>query len=366
MKRDMLSRLLQRFPILRSRIAAVVICSALTIAILCGFAFVQYTYVITDDGIVTLHYSFSASPYDVLESLQDPPSEDDIVTIEYLEEGWHEITITRAKAVHVIYGKYEYNAIVYSETFGQLLDRLGISTTDHDELPMPLDDQITRDCTLEIIPGYSEIITEEVSIAFGSQFVTSNLVADGESSLVRKGSEGIEIRYYEVCYKDGVEISRTLLCSEVTKDPVDEIIARGTVNPMNITTSDHNGSDLYVISQNSDNTGVLNLYGQEYEFTDVLAIEATGYSCEGDSWRTTFTGTTVKVGTIAVDPSFIPLGSELIIISDDGEYLYGYCVAEDTGGLVKGNIVDLYFNTDYECWQFGRRNCTAYVIKTPD
>ncbi len=366
MKRDMLSRLLQRYPILKSRIAAVVVCSALTIAILCGFAFVQYTYVITDDDAVTLHYSFSSSPYDVLESLQDPPSEDDVVTIKYLEEGWHEITITRAKSVHLIYGEYEYNAIVYTETLSQLLEKLGVTVTDHDELPMSLDSKITEDCTIEITPGHSEIITVEASIPFGSQFVTSNLVADGESSLVRKGSEGVEVQYYEVCYKDGVEVSRSLLCSEITVEPVDEIIARGTVNPMNVTASDHNGSDLFVVSQNADDTGVLNLYGREYDFIDVLDIEATGYSCEGDSWRTTFTGTTVKVGTIAVDPDFIPLGSELIIVSDDGEYLYGYCVAEDTGSLVKGNIVDLYFNTDYECWQFGRRDCTAYVIKTPE
>ena len=68
------------------------------------------------------------------------------------------------------------------------------------------------------------------------------------------------------------------------------------------------------------------------------------------------------MGTVAVDPKVIPLGTALYIVTDDGEYIYGYCIAEDTGGAVKGNIVDLFFNTLAECYAFGRRNCTVYVL----
>ena len=69
------------------------------------------------------------------------------------------------------------------------------------------------------------------------------------------------------------------------------------------------------------------------------------------------------MGAIAVDPNVIPLGSKLYIVSADGEYLYGYCVAEDTGGAIKGNTVDLYYNTYDECIQFGRRDVLVYVIE---
>ena len=46
----------------------------------------------------------------------------------------------------------------------------------------------------------------------------------------------------------------------------------------------------------------------------------------------------------------------------DGEYIYGYCVAEDTGGLIKGNLVDLYYDTHDECIQFGRRDIIIYFL----
>ena len=65
---------------------------------------------------------------------------------------------------------------------------------------------------------------------------------------------------------------------------------------------------------------------------------------------------------MAVDPKVIPLGTKMYIVSADGEYLYGYCVAEDTGGAIQGNIVDLFFNTYEECIQFGRRDVLIYIL----
>ena len=53
----------------------------------------------------------------------------------------------------------------------------------------------------------------------------------------------------------------------------------------------------------------------------------------------------------------------MYIVSNDGQYIYGYCVAEDIGGGIKGNKVDLYFDTEAECIQFGIRSCTAYILR---
>lgn len=68
-------------------------------------------------------------------------------------------------------------------------------------------------------------------------------------------------------------------------------------------------------------------------------------------------GEVVHVGTCAVDPSFINYRSELWI---EG---YGYAYANDCGGAVKGNVVDLYMNSIWKCLQWGRRNMTAYVLE---
>ena len=87
---------------------------------------------------------------------------------------------------------------------------------------------------------------------------------------------------------------------------------------------------------------------------ETVTFEATAYTWTG--YRTA-TGTWPSRGTVAVDPEVIPLGTKLYI---EG---YGEAVAEDTGGLVKGNIIDLYFPTESECWEFGRRQVEVRILE---
>lgn len=82
-------------------------------------------------------------------------------------------------------------------------------------------------------------------------------------------------------------------------------------------------------------------------------FELTAY-CQG---TITSTGTKpLPNRTIAVDPSVIPYGS---IVEIEG---YGTYVAEDCGGAVKGNIVDIYIPNYNDCIKFGRRKANVYVI----
>ena len=66
-------------------------------------------------------------------------------------------------------------------------------------------------------------------------------------------------------------------------------------------------------------------------------------------------GTRARVGEIAVDPSVIPLGSRVYIKG------VGARIAEDTGGNIKGNTIDIYMNTLGECRRWGARTVTVYV-----
>ena len=68
-------------------------------------------------------------------------------------------------------------------------------------------------------------------------------------------------------------------------------------------------------------------------------------------------------GVVAVDPKVIPLGTKLYIEAVDGSWVYGYAVAGDTGGAIKGNKIDLFFNTHAECTRFGRRQAKVYVLQ---
>ena len=50
----------------------------------------------------------------------------------------------------------------------------------------------------------------------------------------------------------------------------------------------------------------------------------------------------------------------MYIVSADGKVTYGVAVAEDTG--VRGNVVDLYYDTYQECISFGRRAATVFIL----
>jgi 3D (Asp-Asp-Asp) domain-containing protein len=85
-----------------------------------------------------------------------------------------------------------------------------------------------------------------------------------------------------------------------------------------------------------------------------MIFEATAYCYTG--YRTA-TGTWPSRGTIAVDPEVIPLGSKLHV---EG---YGEGIAEDTGGAIKGEIIDLYMLDRNEALSWGRRQVEVKIIR---
>ena len=95
----------------------------------------------------------------------------------------------------------------------------------------------------------------------------------------------------------------------------------------------------------------------------MLTVKATAYHRQEEGGLITATGTTTKYGTIAVDPSVIPLGSRVFVVAEDGtSWSYGPGLAEDTGGLIKGNRIDLFFMTGTEATNFGARTAKIYVL----
>ena len=82
-----------------------------------------------------------------------------------------------------------------------------------------------------------------------------------------------------------------------------------------------------------------------------LSVSATCYILKG----TTASGLPTGPGIVAVDPTVIPLGTKLYIPG------YGKGVAADTGGGIKGNIIDLWYSTYAECAKWGRRTVTITI-----
>lgn len=63
------------------------------------------------------------------------------------------------------------------------------------------------------------------------------------------------------------------------------------------------------------------------------------------------------LSTIAVDPNVIPLGTKVYVSG------YGLAIAADTGGAIKGNIIDVFLNSYEECYSWGRRQVTVQILE---
>jgi len=87
-------------------------------------------------------------------------------------------------------------------------------------------------------------------------------------------------------------------------------------------------------------------------YTSLGVFQATAYCLTGP----TATGVPAGPGKIAVDPSVIPLGTRLYV---EG---YGECVAVDTGGAIKGRIIDVWYAERDRCMRWGRRSVNVWTI----
>lgn len=105
-------------------------------------------------------------------------------------------------------------------------------------------------------------------------------------------------------------------------------------------------------------------------YSKQLSATASAYGPGNIMWQWgghTFTGTKVREGVIAVDPNVIPLGSKVWVTGYNSPLLPAggfVATAEDTGGLIKGNRIDIYIDgTQAELRQFGMQDVKVYLLK---
>ena len=196
----------------------------------------------------------------------------------------------------------------------------------------------------------------EEPAAYETVRVANPSLPEGTEKVVQEGADGVRTSIYEVVWSGGQEISRQFV-EELESTAVNEVIEYGT----GAVAATRAG--IASVSKNADGSGTLTLTdGTTLNFSGVKSMTATAYTAgHGGADYTTATGTLVEVGTVAVDKSVIPLGTKLYIVAADGSVVYGTAVAADTG--VRGNIVDLYYDTYQQCINFGRRTCNVYILK---
>ena len=184
---------------------------------------------------------------------------------------------------------------------------------------------------------YETVKTGEVAVCH-YDLIEVDTIPKGQLNIITPGTDGVKNVTYNIKKVGGVATEYVVIDEEIIEEPVRGVAEYGTGGT--VTASD----------------------GTVYEYSYKKKMEATAYTyVPGKTTMTTATGATLAKGIVAVDPKVIPLHTKMYIASDT--YEYGYGVAEDTGGVIKGDIVDLAFMSYDECVQFGRRNMWVYVLE---
>jgi 3D (Asp-Asp-Asp) domain-containing protein len=151
----------------------------------------------------------------------------------------------------------------------------------------------------------------------------------GSSRVAQEGKPGVERQYWQITFLNEVEVSRQLVDREVLEEPVAQVLAYGAA-----TTVSRSGENL--------------------RYTRSASMRASAYTHTGNR---TATGVLPYYGVVSVDPSVIPLGAKMYV---EG---YGYATALDKGKAIKGDRIDLFFNTRKEALDWGLRRVTVYFIE---
>ena len=308
--------------------------------------------------------------------------ENDIVSRDLHEatKDGDEIYLKRQKLIKLETSGTVFEFYTNENTVGEALLADGFLVGKYDEVIPDVNTVTTDGMTVSVKRVYIELseVTEE--IPYTTKSVENPNEFMGYEKVLKEGVNGTVTRTYKLVSKEGAGIT-AILIGETRQEPVERIVEVGTklVTPESMTVIKGETPDgipysaFPAMAQNNSKTVIkgntaITPYG-EFKFSKVINGRASAYEGGVQSngiWAgQTATGRAPVYGVVAVDPNLIPLNSKLYIESTDGgqSWIYGFCVAGDTGGAIKGNRVDLCYSTVEQCYSFGRRNCKIYILE---
>lgn len=245
--------------------------------------------------------------------------------------------------------------IVYDKVDKDFLRELGFVVGELDYLNQTYNKEEEK-TYVELISVTEEKVEETEVIKSSVVSIDNPYLYEGQTAVIQQGSNGEKTIIYKIRKENGKETSKVLISEKITKVPVDTIVEVGS-------------KPLPAYSNATGFKSVTN--GSIPQYKDCFVVNASAYdlsfaSCgknPGDrGYGITASGMQARYGVVAVDPKVIPLGTKLYITSLDGSWTYGEAIAGDTGGAIKGNRVDLFFDSYSECINFGRRQAMVYII----
>lgn len=269
-----------------------------------------------------------------------------------------QVFIKRAFPVQITTHDDEITYWTTETSVREIIKALDIVLGAEDEVEPSLSSRVEKETTINIARIEKEYLVEEVELAYSVIRRGTVNLDRGTTRTVQRGKPGLREDTIEIVYRDGEEIERQVISSEIIEPEQNQIIKVGE-------------------------RSVLSRSGYTMNFSRSLTVTAVAYcpgteeagcpmNSEGRSHCTGSQGGTARTATgrlavagsgtrsnphiIAVDPRVIPLGTKVYI---EG---YGIAIAADTGGAIRGNKIDILMKTHDQALRFGRRSLKVYVL----
>ncbi|AQP81439.1 resuscitation-promoting factor [Listeria monocytogenes] len=309
---------------------------------------------INDNGTKKDVWSTKANVADLLkdENITTRPQDVLNVALDTKLKNGLEVNINRAIQLSLQNGAKKDTVWTTKTKVSDLLAEKNIKLDQDDRVSPAKDSNLKEKMTVEVTYVNSKAEKKNEQVKFETVYKEDDSLNKGVEKVVQEGKNGKKVVEYKVTFENGKEKKRDVIKENVTSNKTDKVVVRGTKEKVvatpvsNVSTSSATSSS----SSSSSSASSTPSGGKTYK------MESTAYSGGGTTAYGINLSANPGLKVIAVDPRIIPLGSKVWV---EG---YGEAIAGDTGGAIKGNIVDVYFPNESQCYSWGRRMVTVKVL----
>lgn len=246
-----------------------------------------------------------------------------------------------------------------SKTVGDFLVEQGIEIDENDIVIPSVDTKVVPGIDIKIKYVDIKVESEAYDVEYKTQIKHVNDLYVGEERLVREGKNGLRLVKREKRYENGFEVDSKVVYDNIEVQPIDKILEIGTKKREVVNVQE---DSLEMVSRAYSDGSKFNFLGKDYSVAYTKSVESTAFYNSGSNGNhTTATGNSTVYNpsgwsTIAVDPRVIPLNTKVYV---EG---YGFAMAHDTGGAIKGNIIDVFMPSREAAYRWGRKKGVKIYI----
>jgi 3D (Asp-Asp-Asp) domain-containing protein len=242
------------------------------------------------------------------------------------------VVIERSKSILIAADGHSVRTRTQRDTVGDSLVDLGIIVAGSDRTVPSLTEPLVDNMEIRVVRVLESVQVERKTIPYESVMAPDDQLELDRQRLAQAGSDGEFRRRFSVTYQDGIETSRSLVDEWVAAEPVVRVVSYGR----------------QIVSRPLETPeGTLSYWRKIEMYATAYSAATSGTPRTAPWYGRTRIGLPLRKGLVAVDPKVIPLGTRLYVPG------YGMAVAADTGGGVRGRMIDLgYDDWNLQSWHW--------------